>query len=125
MSASISGDIIVGNFIVGLLEKEKFSFSMDEICEFDKKLSEKLKEKDNFYSTFIPFDVFSFYENYPFFMEQVIDKKTFIIIRKERFTHGFYKLAVRYFRMGLQKELVQDITDVMNSMYVKGIKNNE
>ena len=125
MSVSIDGEIIVGNFIIGLLEKGKYSFSMDELYEFEKKFSEKLKEKGVYYSKFVPFDAFNFYEDYPFFMENIIDRKIFIIIQKERFTNGFYKLEVRYFRMGLQKELINIMADVINHMYVEGNAKDE
>ena len=107
MCRFISGDSIIGNFVIESLEKDNFRIEFEKLYNFDRQLSVKLAEYD-YYTNFDIIKVIEFKENYPFLIESS-DDKCFYIKKNIEDKNQFYSILVRYFRLGMPKIVINEM----------------
>lgn len=105
----ISNRLIIGNYLIKLVEQDKYDFTLEEFKQFDDVLTPKLKKID-YYSSFDSEGIMEFVEEYPYLVSYHSD--SFSITRKMN-RELLNQILENYFYSGLTKP----ITDVINEAF--------
>ena len=110
MSKTISGNAIIGNYIVECLRDNRKEFSIVELFEFDEKVSEKL-EGFKIFSNFSNTSVEKFLEeDHPYMFEKA--EEGFITLKDDL----DWKNLARRFRLGIPHEVGKIMSKVYEEM---------
>lgn len=113
----ISNRLVIGNYLIESIEKNKYTFTLDEFDRFEKELTIKLNRID-YYSTFDEEGIFDFIEDYPSFLKFDSDTLT---ISNEMDKERFLKLLKRYFRVGISKSISSAISETSRVAIVSNV----
>ena len=114
MCKIISGDAVMGNFILESVRRNNFDISFEEMMKYDEKLSEKLKEH-NYFTKFNFDEILDFTENYPFFVQSIESNGIKIVDEIGNKTNLMNQL-IRYFRIGMPMLVVNEMITASKSI---------
>lgn len=110
MCKIIDSEVVIGNILIELLEKNVQTIGFDKIVTFEEELSKKLNKLD-YYTTFNLQEISKFEENYSFFItsrheELIVNEKLF-----DESKQGMDRLS-RHFRYGLPTLITEQIVSI-------------
>lgn len=106
----ISNRLIIGNYLIKLVEKDKYDFTLEEFKQFDDVLTLWLNKID-YYSSFDSEGIMEFVEEYPYLVSYQSD--SFSITRKMN-RELLNTILENYFYSGLTKPITDAINDAFN-----------
>lgn len=106
MMITVEPEIIIGNYIIELLNKSVRKFNKNELQKIDDELSSSLSKIGYYYKPLI-FHINEFAEMYSMFVEL---KDNDVIIKDYAIEN--VSLVNRYFRLGCPKELINEIKKI-------------
>ena len=109
----VKTEVIIGNYIIELIEKGIFQFTIEDLHKLDNVLSLRVAKMDYHYKPLV-FHIYDFLEKYPSF---VTSKDDTVYIKKEAVKDK--ELVIRYFRIGCPKNLVAEIIKVTKEVIGK------
>ena len=111
MCRFISSDVIIGNFIIEAVERNKFSVELQKLYSFDKELSGRLAQH-NYYTNFNVKDVSCFGDQYPYLIESSSGDR-FKITQNIGSQDEFRRMLIRYFRYGMPKVVINEMKQIL------------
>lgn len=112
MCKSINSNVVIGNFLIEAVTRDKKYVSYEELISFDDLISEKLNEI-NYITKFSVNQIFDFEDDYPFFIESIKDEKIYIYLEHKDITINRLQ---RYFRMGLPSVILDELTNTSSEV---------
>lgn len=112
MCKSINSNVVIGNFLIEAVTRDKKYVSYEELISFDDLISEKLNEI-NYITKFSVNQIFDFEDDYPFFIESIKDEKIYIYLEHKDITISRLQ---RYFRMGLPSVILDELTNTSSEV---------
>ena len=107
----VNTDVIIGNYIIELVEKGRRRFSFAELKEFDDVLSLRVAKLEYHFKPLL-FHVEDFADTYREFVRQ--DRDGFFIPKDVD-----KPLLIRHFRIGCPADLLNEIKNVVNELLAK------
>jgi len=112
MCKSINSNVVIGNFLIEAVTRDKKYVSYEELISFDDLISEKLNEI-NYITKFSVNQIFDFEDDYPFFIESIKDEKIYIYLEHKDITINRLQ---RYFRMGLPSVILDELANTSSEV---------
>lgn len=106
MCKIISGESIIGNFLLAAVEIGVFQVKIEKLFEFETLLSTYL-DKLNYFTCLSYMNILDFAEDYPFFIKSVSENSVHLTDSFGRDVLS-NKLS-RYFKMGLPKTVINEM----------------
>ena len=106
----ISNRLIIGNYLIKLVEKDKYDFTFEEFKQFDDIITLRLNKID-YYSSFDSEGIREFVEEYPYLVSYQSD--SFSITRKMN-RELLNIILENHFYSGLTKPITDAINDAFN-----------
>ncbi len=114
MCKIIDSELVIGNILIELLEKDIKTIEFEKIIKFEEKLSKKLNKLD-YYTTFSIQELSKFEENYSFFITLCHESLVFNPKLFEEKKNGVNRLS-RYFRYGIPTVITEQIEHISNEV---------
>lgn len=115
----ISNRLIIGNYLIKLVEKDKYDFTLEEFKQFDDIITLRLNKID-YYSSFDSEGIREFVEEYPYLVSYQSD--SFSITRKMN-RELLNTILENYFYSGLTKPITDAINDAFNIYWGTEVSN--
>lgn len=107
MAYIINSEAIIGNFLIELVNQNRFSISFEELLHLEEALEENLKGS-KYCASFNYTDISDFACDYPFFVK-VSTLGMLVLQQKPELTYSME----RYFRVGLPTVIAETIHEIL------------
>lgn len=107
----ISNRVIIGNYLIKSIERNKYNFTVDEFDHFDDELTQRLRQLD-YYSSFDNEGIRDFVEDYPYLISYLSDSS--LSITKDMNQELLHLILESYFSIGITKHITNAINEAFN-----------
>jgi hypothetical protein len=114
MRKAISSDVVIGNFLIETLERDREHIEFKNLFDFDKKISKTIRGK-NYSTKFSVNSIFEFQDNYPFFVSLSDDNCLTIVKNGEK--NITINRLIRHFRIGLPTFIVEKVSLTYKNLF--------
>jgi len=113
MCKSISCDVVIGNFIIEAVIRNRHEVSFNDLIIFNNQVNDSLKQLD-YFTKFSINGIFEFEDDYPFFVASSNDNGLEIKVKPDKIP--VIQMLERHFRSGLPNNVITEFITASNKI---------